>query len=101
MRLPRIVTHVLDNESKTVTFGYMLFASANYGAFIAKNAVTGAHVLGADEFLFLSGFASILVGGKLAAETMGARWGIKSDPVTEVTPNAAPAPVVPAPSPAP
>lgn len=81
MRVPRILSHVFDNESKTVTFGYMLYASANYGAFFAKK-LDGGHVLGADEFLFLAGFASILVGGKLAAETMGARWGVKSDPVS-------------------
>lgn len=85
MRVPRILSHVFDNESKTVTFGYMLYASANYGAFVAKVGAEGKHVLGADEFLFLAGFASILVGGKLAAETMGARWGVKSDP-TEPAP---------------
>lgn len=95
MRVPRILSHVFDNESKTVTFGYMLYASANYGAFFAKK-LDGGHVLGADEFLFLAGFASILVGGKLAAETMGARWGVKSDPVAlkEVAPNV-PAPPAP------
>lgn len=77
MRVPRILSHIFDNESKSVTFGYMLYASANYGAFVAKGVDGKGHVLGADEFLFLAGFASILVGGKLAAETMGARWGLK------------------------
>lgn len=91
MRAPRILSHIFDNESKSVTFGYMLYASANYGAFVAEKA-GGGHVLGADEFLFLAGFASILVGGKLAAETMGARWGLKAP--TE-TPHPNPAPPAP------
>jgi hypothetical protein len=89
MRVPRIISHVFDNESKSVTFGYMLYASANYGAFVAKTGAEGKHVLGADEFLFLAGFASILVGGKLAAETMGARWGLKA-PAEVPHPPAAP-----------
>ena len=91
MRVPRILSHVFDNESKTVTFGYMLYASANYGAFLAKKA-EGGHVLGADEFLFLAGFASILVGGKLAAETMGARWGVKPGPLAPEEVKSAPLP---------
>lgn len=87
MRLPRIITHVLDNESKTVTFGYMLYAGACYGAFIAKGPAGVGHVLSADEWLFATAFSSVLVGGKLAAETMGGRWGIKP-PATIETPHA-------------
>lgn len=91
-RWPRIFVHLLDNESKSVTFGYMLYAGACYGAFVAKGVNGVGHVLGADEWLFATAFSSVLVAGKLAAETMGARWGVK--PSTEVTPNA---PTPPAP----
>jgi hypothetical protein len=84
-----MVSHVFDNESKSATFGYLLYGGASYGAFIAKGPNGVGHVLGADEWLFAAAFASVLVAGKLAAETLGGRWGAKpsSAPATEAKPN--------------
>ncbi len=61
-RWPRIVTHVLDSESKSVTFGFMLSltATALFVAFQEK--------FGADRWMTGQMAASILIGGKLMKE---------------------------------
>ncbi len=63
MRLPRIVTHVLDSESKTATLGYMVFITATAGLF-------EAHVISADTWLLCVAISSTLIGGKLVGETV-------------------------------
>lgn len=63
MRLPRIVTHVLDSESKTATLGYMVFLTATAGLF-------SAHIISADTWLMCVAISSTLIGGKLVGETV-------------------------------
>ena len=63
MRLPRIVTHVLDSESKTATLGYMVFVTASVGLFCGR-------VVDADTWLLCVTVSSALIGGKLVGETV-------------------------------
>jgi hypothetical protein len=63
MRLPRIVTHVLDSESKTATLGYMVFLTATTGLFYG-------HIISADTWLICVAISSTLIGGKLVGETV-------------------------------
>ena len=63
MRLPRIVTHVLDSESKTATLGYMVFLTATAGMF-------KAHLISSDTWLICVAISSTLIGGKLVGETV-------------------------------
>lgn len=62
MRLPRIVTHVLDSESKTATLGYMVFLTATAGLPV--------HLITADTWLLCVAVSSTLIGGKLVGETV-------------------------------
>lgn len=62
MRAPRILSHVLDNESKSETLGFLIFIVGAVRA--VKNPAAGA-----DEFLWCVVFSSILVGGKMVAKT--------------------------------
>lgn len=62
-RWPRIVTHVLDSESKTATLGYMIFIVATAGLF-------KAHLITADTWLLCVAISSTLIGGKLVGETI-------------------------------
>lgn len=63
MRLPRLVTHVLDSESKTATLGYMVFVVATAGLFKAR-------LIDADTWLICVAISSTLIGGKLVGETV-------------------------------
>ena len=63
MRLPRIVTHVLDSDSKTATLGYMVFLTATSGLF-------HGHMISADTWLICVAISSTLIGGKLVGETV-------------------------------
>lgn len=88
MRLPRIVTHVLDSESKTATLGYMVFITATTGLFYA-------HVIDADKWILCVAISSTLIGGKLVGETVLAmKIGRPTASEKEVKPDA---PVTPAP----
>ena len=62
MRLPKIVTHIFDSESKSVTFGFMLSltATALFVAFSDK--------FNADRWSNSQLVASFLIGGKLMKE---------------------------------
>ena len=62
-RWPRIVTHVLDSESKTATLGYMIFVVATAGLFKAR-------LITADTWLLCVAISSTLIGGKLVGETV-------------------------------
>lgn len=70
LRMPRIVSHVLDNESKSETLGFAVFVVAS-----VKPGVT------ADQWLWCTVVSSILVGGKMVAksllEAMELKAGIK------------------------
>ena len=63
MRLPRILTHVFDSESKTATLGYMVFLTATTGLFYG-------HIISADTWLICVAISSTLIGGKLVGETV-------------------------------
>lgn len=63
MRLPRIVTHVLDSESKTATLGFMVFVTATTGLFLKR-------LIDADTWLLCVAISSTLIGGKLVGETV-------------------------------
>jgi len=41
MKVPKALSHVFDNDSKSVTFGYMVYAGACYGAFFARSVDGG------------------------------------------------------------
>lgn len=60
-RWPRIVTHILDHESTTVTFGFMLFIVASLAAFIAQQITS-------DLWLWCVVFSTILIGGVRAGK---------------------------------
>lgn len=68
MRPPRILTHIFDSESTTVTFGFMLFLVASIGCFIIHEGA--AHALNADTWLWCVVLASILIGGKLVTKSI-------------------------------
>lgn len=99
-RWPRIVTHVLDNESTTVTLGFWVFIVASLAAFLIHEG--NAHALNSDSWLWCVVLASILVGGKLVTksllEAMELKMGGKPD-LKE--PPAPPAPAAPAAPPVP
>lgn len=95
-RWPRIVTHVLDNESTTVTLGFWVFIVASLAAFLIHEG--NAHALNSDSWLWCVVLASILVGGKLVTksllEAMEMRMGGKPD-LSEPEPPAPAAPATP------
>lgn len=82
MRLPRIVTHVLDSESKTASLGYMVFLTATTGLF-------HSHIINADTWLMCVAISSTLIGGKLVGETILA-MKLGKDAPKEDKPDAAP-----------
>lgn len=82
MRLPRIVTHVLDSESKTATLGYMVFLTATTGLFYG-------HIISADTWLICVAISSTLIGGKLVGETVLA-MKLGKDVPKEAKPDALP-----------
>lgn len=92
MRVPRILSHVFDSESKTATLGYMVFLTATTGLFYG-------HVINADTWLLCVVIASTLIGGKLVGETILAAKLGKLPPPKETSD--APCPVVPPAPPAP
>ena len=71
MRLPYIVTHVVDNESKTATLGFQIFYASTAGLFIPlPGAAAAAHTIDANTWLICVAIASALIGGKLVAESV-------------------------------
>lgn len=77
MRIPRILTHVLDHESTTVTLGFMVFLAATGGMFYKR-------IIDADTWLWCVFIASLLVGGKLVSnsllEALQIKTGAKAPP---------------------
>jgi len=72
-RWPRIVTHIVDSESKTATLGYMVFVVATAGLFKAR-------LIDADSWLICVAISSTLIGGKLVGETVLAMKTGKTPP---------------------
>ena len=70
MRLPRIVTHIFDSESKTATLGYMIYVTASAGLFIPAPAAPSGHIISADAWLICTAISAALIGGKLVGETV-------------------------------
>lgn len=58
-RWPRLVSHLFDHPSTTVSLGLWLFIVASWGAFLAAND----RKLSAENWLWCVIFASVLVGG--------------------------------------
>lgn len=83
MRLPRIVTHVLDSESKTATLGFMVFITATTGLFLKR-------LIDADTWLLCVAISSTLIGGKLVGETVLAMKTGKPEPKDDAQPPAVP-----------
>lgn len=69
--VPKLLLHLFDSDSKSVTFGYTLSFAAHYGAFVARKA-DGNFVLGASEWTLAQGLAAVLVAGKLGKEAFDA-----------------------------
>lgn len=67
-RWPRIVTHVLDSESTTVTLGFWVFIVASLAAFLIHEG--NGHALSSDSWLWCVVLASILIGGKLVTKSL-------------------------------
>ncbi len=73
VRLPRLITHVIDSDSKTETMGFLVFFSSHYGAFVAYDigeAGRRVHVLSSSEWMWGMVIASILVGGKMVTRSL-------------------------------
>ena len=71
MRLPYIVTHVVDNESKTATLGFQIFYVSTVGLFVPMpGAAAAAHIVDANTWLICVAVASALIGGKLVSESV-------------------------------
>ena len=64
MRLPRLLTHVFDSESKSVTFGWVLFLTAT-ALYVAR--MPGFTV---DVWQYALLISTLLVGGKVVKETI-------------------------------
>lgn len=62
MRLPRIITHILDSDSKTVTFGWVLSLSAH--AFFSFRP----DLFKVEHWVAAQGVAAGLVAGKMVKE---------------------------------
>jgi hypothetical protein len=82
--VPRAVSHLLDNESKTETLGFSIF-------YIGAARALKDPVSGANEFLWCVVFASILVGGKLVAKSILEAMEMKLGGGKPAAPAAAPA----------
>ena len=88
MRFPRILSHIFDSESKTVSFGWWVFIVASCGAFLLKDGAPAKAILDPDTWLWCVVISSTLIGGKLVGETvLQARLGGKSVP-KEIKPDA-------------
>lgn len=93
-RWPRIVTHLLDHESTTVTFGFWLFIVASFAAFF----VAGDRKLDASDWLWCVILSSILIGGVKVGKSMLEAMALKlgggkpSDVKEEKTDDPAPQP---------
>ena len=85
-RWPRIVTHLFDHESTTVTLGLWTFIIASVQSIRAPQQYT------AEIWLWSLGLASILVGGVRLGNQMIEALSIKfgGKPAPEVKPDAAP-----------
>ena len=100
-RWPRLLTHVFDNESTTISLGYLVFFAGVWGALFSRepgvNGHPGAHSIPSDDLLWYVIFASILVGGKLVSNHLLEALQVKlgggkpADAAKEVPPNAPPA----------
>lgn len=80
MRLPRILGHVLDSESKSVTFGWVLSISAH--AFFSLRP----ELFKVEHWVAAQGVAAGLVAGKMLKEGM-----IENAEIVNGGSNAAPA----------
>lgn len=76
MRLPRLLSHAFDSESKTATFGWSLKILATVLYFFRAD-------FGAERWERIILIAAILVGGKLVKELLNDQATIKKE-----TPNA-------------
>jgi hypothetical protein len=70
MRLPRILAHAFDSESKTATFGWSLKLLATVLYFARPD-------FGAERWERIILIAAILVGGKLVKELLNDQAEIK------------------------
>lgn len=77
MRLPRLLSHIVDSESKSVTFGWTLKITATALYLFVPS-------FGADRWERMVIIAALLVGGKLVKETIldgvSAKGGIVGAP---------------------
>ena len=72
-RWPRLVSHVIDSDSKTETLGFLIFFAATYGAFFVAEIGDGGrkiHVLDADKWLWSMFISSTLIGGKMVSKAI-------------------------------
>lgn len=64
MRLPRLITHILDSDSKAVTFGWVLSLAAH--AFFSFRP----ELFKVEHWVAAQGVAAGLVAGKMVKEGM-------------------------------
>jgi len=72
MRLPRILTHAFDSDSKTATFGWSLKILATL-LYLLRDG------FGAERWERIILIAAILVGGKLVKELLNDQAAIRSE----------------------
>lgn len=82
LRLPRILSHAFDSESKTATFGWSLKLLATALYFYRPD-------FGAERWERVILIAAILVGGKLVKELLNDQAALKKE-VKDAPPPAAP-----------
>lgn len=71
-RWPRLVSHVVDSDSKTETLGFLVFFAATYGAFFVKetDGTRVVHVVTSDQWMWSNVISSILIGGRMVTRSL-------------------------------
>lgn len=66
-KLPNLLHHILNPDSRKVGFGYQVFAWSTY-AFIFVRLPSGSPLLDAQTWLMCVGLAGTLIGGGTVAD---------------------------------
>ena len=85
MKLPSLLHHIFNANSRKVGFGWWVFIVATYGAFFARLS-DSKPVIDASNWLLCVGIASGLIGGGTVADS----WIAKKKNEGDATPSASP-----------
>ena len=75
-KLPSILHHIFNSDSRKVGFGWWVFIIASWGAFFAKCGAGGKPLLEASDWLLCVAMSSGLIGGGTVADA----WINKAKP---------------------